>query len=216
MSGLQLISSTTREYIPVISHNTIQEPQDPNCDRLLRAAQAFEGIFGALGPIRLNYERASWGWHYRAPDDPEPTLYFSYSSGSEPAPLRSAPLGAPLLHKLARISLLDKTSSPALTSNLFREGELCFHEFRYIDAIRPYYMAIEHQCANGKTGKNEAVKEISKSAAFQYGACNTLSLINTSVRRGDITVITLCPFSAAKIIGSYQNGASACVALSFM
>ena len=133
------------------------------------------------------YERASWAWHYCGPNDPEPTLYFSYSSGDEPAPIRTAPLGAPLLHKLARISLLDNTSSAALTLNLFREGELHFHDFRYIDAIRLYYMAIEHQCANGKTGKNEAVKEIAKAAAFQYGTCNALPLINTYIRRGDIS-----------------------------
>lgn len=210
LSGVSLICATEARYAPIISSNRIHEYFDPNRERLLRAARRFEGVFGAFGLIRLDYESAEWAWHWSTREDPTPRLHFSYSSGSCPAPVRRSPVELNVLASLTALSMLEVNEARALTLNLFREGEWHFHEWRYIDAIRNYYLAIEHECADGKTGKRQTISALRDSPAFRQGVDGARAVVDFSVRWGDIS-----SEDAATLLGSsaYEDLAEWCFGL---
>lgn len=188
LDKLELRTTTERAYLPTISPSSITEPEDPACNLLIRTAHRLEGILGMFGLIKLEYGRWEWTWNYTDPADGTERLYFSYSSNHETAPIRSQPLSDTFLSPLMVAALSESSNNAALTLNLFREGEWHFNEFRYIDAIRSYYFALEHECAAGKTGKRHAVPAIATSKIFCAAVDNVNELLIISARRGDIGI----------------------------
>ncbi|MDB5552931.1 MAG: hypothetical protein JWL86_2915 [Rhizobium sp.] len=190
LSGVRLSCLTERSLIPQITigaTNKIVELEDPNRDRLVRAALRFEGIFAPFGMINLDFAAEEWAWHCYLPSDDDPKLYFSYSSGSEESPVRSESMEINLVSTLTRMALKEEMNEQSLTLTLFREGENHFQDYRYIDAIRSFYLSIEHQCAAGKTGRNATIEAFKKSKFLVDAVADAGPLIRNFIRKGDLS-----------------------------
>lgn len=187
LGGIALCCLTSAEFMPSVSEAGIVEPMDPNRTKLIEAALRFEGLLAPFGMITIDLYNWEWSWHYYESGDEDPKLYFSYKSSSEEKVPKGEPMGADLLGELTRHSLSPNSARPSLTLTLFREGENSFHEYRYIEAVRAYYLSIEHQCAESKTGRGPTTKALRRSPLLRSSYESAGELVEMSMMRGDIS-----------------------------